>query len=139
MCVKPLIKDVKVKSTRWLREKECFVQVTLSLPEVMWDNLSFAFQALWGHLGWALFQDRGGPCWGHPLGLILRTLAICTRIISHPRSPSPTVLFPCLNASQQGNTHVITMFRWKDLYLQADRNYADEGKTSVNANNGYLP
>lgn len=40
--------------------------MTLSLLEVMWDNLSFVFQALWGHLGQWLFEDRGGPSWGHP-------------------------------------------------------------------------
>lgn len=64
LCVRRLTKDAKAKSTLWLREggehseatlplreKECFVQVTLSLPEVMRDNLSFVFPAFWGHLG----------------------------------------------------------------------------------------
>lgn len=44
--VSHLIEDVNVKSVPRLRAKECLVCGTLSLPEVLRDNLSFVFQAL---------------------------------------------------------------------------------------------
>lgn len=108
--VRWLIKDAKAKSTLqlWegsqlseatpsLREKECFVQVTLSLPEVMWDNLSFVFQAFWGHLGHWLFEDHGGRCWGHseihPQDSVSSKAAQVTSFSRFPQPNSPVFLF----------------------------------------------
>lgn len=128
--VRWLIKDAKAKSTlqlweggqlseatRSLREKEGFVQVTLSLPEVTWDNLSFVFQAFWGHLGHWLFEDHGRRCWDHSEIHPQDSARVLHRSPHFPDSCSPIGQFSYLNTPPLGKTHAIIMFGWKD-YIQ---------------------
>ena len=110
LCVRWLIIDVKAKSTLWLREwgqlseasrllreKECCIQVTRSLPEVMQNNLSFAVQALWGHLGQGCLRTMVQHAEAI-LGFILRTPATCKAagITLTPDFHSPTIQFSYL-------------------------------------------
>lgn len=74
------------EDTRLLREKEYFV-LTLSLPEVTQDNLSFVFQALWGPgsvIVWGPWWTLLSSSWDSSSGLWPSV-----SLLRSPRSPFP--------------------------------------------------